>query len=303
MFNTSSVYCVVCSPPKVSSPFGHHIFAALYPLHLLPSPTPFPSGNNHTVVCIHKFVCWFCSFICCFLFYCIPLFLRMLSDTERSKSLLLKYSSEQTTRLELEDVCLFHGYSTARTASLCKSGEFLGTRKSTPITLARPEARLRPERCTKGLTRSCRRLRTRRCPATRSRFSWWTPSQESTPFIFRPFTPRRSNPSSCHQSGAVATKLMPSLPTSGFQKQLRVETFPQLTPACGMSTFHPLPTHHPSRDTSPPDSLPCVTLSNLTPKPAFDLEGKREGGKEPYRQTTKQTSIQGKDRWYRCHFK
>ena len=51
-YNTSSVYCVVCSPPKVKSPS-----ITIYPpLPSSTAPTPSPSGNHRTVVCIYGFV-------------------------------------------------------------------------------------------------------------------------------------------------------------------------------------------------------------------------------------------------------
>ena len=50
-------YCMFTTPNQVS--FHHHLFP-LYPL--LPPPTPFPSGNHHTVVCVHQV--FFSSFFC-----------------------------------------------------------------------------------------------------------------------------------------------------------------------------------------------------------------------------------------------
>ena len=51
LHNTSPVYCIVCSPPKVKSS-SITIYSPLYP-HL-PLPPSFPSGNQHTDVCLYK---------------------------------------------------------------------------------------------------------------------------------------------------------------------------------------------------------------------------------------------------------
>ena len=49
--------CIVCSPPQIKSP-SITIYLP-FTLFYLPHPTPFPSGNHHTVVCVHDsfFLC------------------------------------------------------------------------------------------------------------------------------------------------------------------------------------------------------------------------------------------------------
>ena len=52
-YNASPVYCTVCSPPQVKSP---SITISFYRLStLFHSPTPSPSSNLHTVVCVCEF--------------------------------------------------------------------------------------------------------------------------------------------------------------------------------------------------------------------------------------------------------
>ena len=61
-YDTSSVYCIVCSSPQVKSPS-----ITIYPPYtLFCPPTPFPSGNHHTFVCIYK------GFFCLFVFLLNP---------------------------------------------------------------------------------------------------------------------------------------------------------------------------------------------------------------------------------------
>ena len=57
--NTSSVYCILCSPPKLSlflSPFNPPLLSST-------SLYPFSSSNHHTIVCIYEF----CFVLFCFL--------------------------------------------------------------------------------------------------------------------------------------------------------------------------------------------------------------------------------------------
>ena len=55
-YDTSSVYCIVCSPPKVKAPSVSHPLSPLDPL--LPPPPPFPPGNHHTVLCLWVLLKW-----------------------------------------------------------------------------------------------------------------------------------------------------------------------------------------------------------------------------------------------------
>ena len=57
-YYTSSVYCIMCSPPQVKSPS-----LTIYHPHTL---LPFPSVNHHTVICIYE------VFLFCFVFCLIP---------------------------------------------------------------------------------------------------------------------------------------------------------------------------------------------------------------------------------------
>ena len=51
-YDTSSIYCIVCLPPKVKSP---SITMYLTIFTFCPSShPPFPSSNHHTVVCIYE---------------------------------------------------------------------------------------------------------------------------------------------------------------------------------------------------------------------------------------------------------
>ena len=60
VMNTSSVYCIMCSPPKVKSTS----VSMCPPLVLHCSLAPLPSGNRQTVICVYEllFVC-LCSFV------------------------------------------------------------------------------------------------------------------------------------------------------------------------------------------------------------------------------------------------